>query len=110
MRTTVTLTEETKQALQALAQERGLKGFSPILEEAVRFYLAERNKPAVVAEPVRGEVVGGGERPGADVGLRSNPGAVGFAIHSVPLWAGLLGIIGLIAWHDFMRLALLRRG
>jgi hypothetical protein len=39
MRTTVEITEEQHKALVALARQRGLRGFSPIVEEALDAYL-----------------------------------------------------------------------
>jgi len=39
MRTTVEITEEQHQALSALAQRRGLRGFSTLVQEALDAYL-----------------------------------------------------------------------
>jgi metal-responsive CopG/Arc/MetJ family transcriptional regulator len=41
MRTTVEITEEQHRALSALAQRRGLRGFSALVQEALTTYLAE---------------------------------------------------------------------
>jgi hypothetical protein len=51
MRTTITLADDNRNTLYSLAQARGDKGLSRIVEEAVAFYLAERNKPAPVVVP-----------------------------------------------------------
>jgi hypothetical protein len=48
MRTTITLADDNRNTLLSLAQARGEKGLSRIVEEAVSFYLSERNKPAPV--------------------------------------------------------------
>ncbi len=109
MRTTIQLADETKQALQALAEERGFKGISPVLEEAVRFYLAERNRPVVVAEPAAVPVVGRWERPAANLDLRPNQGTNAFAMHSLSLWGGFLGMFGFFFWSDLMRRSFLQR-
>jgi hypothetical protein len=47
MRTTIQLADECRESLLSIAQERGEKGVSRVVEEAVNFYLAERNKPVV---------------------------------------------------------------
>lgn len=39
MRTTIEISEEHHEALAALARRRGLRGFSPIVEEALDAYL-----------------------------------------------------------------------
>jgi|KBSSwiStaDraftv2_1062776.scaffolds.fasta_scaffold07868_9 hypothetical protein len=39
MRTTVEITEPQRQALTALAQRRGIRGFSPLIQEALDAYL-----------------------------------------------------------------------
>jgi hypothetical protein len=39
MRTTVEITEGQHRALSALAQRRGLRGFSPLVQEALAAYL-----------------------------------------------------------------------
>lgn len=41
MRTTVEITEEQHRALTAVAQQRGLRGFSTLVQEAVQAYLAD---------------------------------------------------------------------
>ena len=41
MRTTVEITAEQHEALTALARRRGIRGFSPIVQEAISNYLAE---------------------------------------------------------------------
>jgi hypothetical protein len=51
MRTTISLAPENKQTLQSIASERGERSVSRIVEEAIAFYLAERNKPAVPTVP-----------------------------------------------------------
>lgn len=40
MRTTVEITEDQHRALTALARRRGLRGFSPLVQEALTAYLA----------------------------------------------------------------------
>jgi metal-responsive CopG/Arc/MetJ family transcriptional regulator len=40
MRTTVEITEEQHRALSAIAQRRGVRGFSPLVQEALDSYLA----------------------------------------------------------------------
>lgn len=47
MRTTITLPDEQKEKLLAVAAERGLRGCSKVVEDAIAFYLAERERPAV---------------------------------------------------------------
>jgi Ribbon-helix-helix protein, copG family len=57
MRTTVELSEGTYRRLRAAAAERGNRGFSPIVEEAVRLYLdggRERAEIAADIEAARG--------------------------------------------------------
>jgi hypothetical protein len=109
MRTTIRFAEDTWQALQGLAQERGLKGPSQIVDEAVRFYLAERNKPAVVAEPAVA-VRGHWQRPAAEVEVRPNQQhAALLAMAALPLWAGLLPAFAFIVWSDLLRRSLPQR-
>jgi hypothetical protein len=48
MRTTIQLSDELKETLTALAAARGEKSVSRVVEEAVTFYLAEKDKPALV--------------------------------------------------------------
>ena len=43
MRTTIDLTDEQRSELLRLAARRGLKGFSPIVQEAVDAYLKNNN-------------------------------------------------------------------
>ena len=42
MRTTVEITEDQHRALTALAQRRGLRGFSALVQEALGEYLSDR--------------------------------------------------------------------
>ncbi len=42
MRTTVEISEEQHRALSALAQRRGLRGFSLLVQEALADYLSDR--------------------------------------------------------------------
>jgi predicted transcriptional regulator len=49
MRTTVELSDPTYRRLRARAAERGVRGFSPIVEEALREYL-ERDAPDASAD------------------------------------------------------------
>ena len=51
MRTTIRIADERRDTLLSLAQARGDKGVSRIVEEAVAFYLEERAKPVPVQEP-----------------------------------------------------------
>jgi len=44
MRTTIEITDEQRSALLAIAAGRGLKGFSPVVQEALDSYLAARAK------------------------------------------------------------------
>lgn len=44
MRTTIELTEEQRAELLRLAAKRGLKGFSPLVQEALQEYLAHESK------------------------------------------------------------------
>ena len=41
MRTTVEITERQHEALSALARRRGIRGFSPLVQEAIDAYLGE---------------------------------------------------------------------
>ncbi|MGE2690368.1 hypothetical protein [Mycolicibacterium pulveris] len=41
MRTTVEITAEQHRALTAIAQRRGVRGFSPLVQEALDSYLAD---------------------------------------------------------------------
>jgi hypothetical protein len=52
MRTTIRLADDHRDTLIALAAARGDKGISKVVEDAVSFYLAERDKPAVIPAPV----------------------------------------------------------
>jgi len=44
MRTTIELTEEQRSELLRLAAKRGLKGFSPLVQEALNEYLQQESK------------------------------------------------------------------
>jgi hypothetical protein len=48
MRTTIRLADDCGEKLRALAAARGDKGVAKVVEDAVSFYLAEREKPAVI--------------------------------------------------------------
>ena len=52
MRTTIRLSDDRRESLLSLAEERGDKGVSRVVEEAVSFYLAERAKPVLLAPTV----------------------------------------------------------
>jgi hypothetical protein len=57
MRTTIELTEPTYRALRAEALHRGIRGFSPIVEEALVAYLAaspERERLVAAIERAEG--------------------------------------------------------
>lgn len=41
MRTTIEISDEQHQALSALAQRRGVRGFSVLMQEAIAAYLAD---------------------------------------------------------------------
>jgi len=47
MRTTVEITEEQHRALSAIAQRRGVRGFSALVQEALDGYLANLNTDEV---------------------------------------------------------------
>jgi hypothetical protein len=47
MRTTVEITAEQQRALSALAQRRGVRGFSALVQEALDAYLASLNADEV---------------------------------------------------------------
>jgi hypothetical protein len=47
MRTTVEITEEQHRALSAIAQRRGVRGFSALVQEALDAYLANLNADEV---------------------------------------------------------------
>jgi metal-responsive CopG/Arc/MetJ family transcriptional regulator len=47
MRTTVEITEEQHRALSAIAQRRGVRGFSALVQEALDSYLANLNTDEV---------------------------------------------------------------
>lgn len=76
MRTTIRLGDEERDTLLAIAQERGEKGVNRVVEDAVAFYLSERNKPAplpVVIEPPLAQP-GRWQRLGAEIDNRLEPG------------------------------------
>jgi hypothetical protein len=52
MRTTLKLAEEDQKTLRAIAEERGERGVSKVVEEAIALYLTERNRPAELAPAV----------------------------------------------------------
>ena len=52
MRTTIQLAEPSRETLLSIAQERGEKSVSKVVEEAVAFYLRERNKPLAQPAPL----------------------------------------------------------
>jgi metal-responsive CopG/Arc/MetJ family transcriptional regulator len=52
MRTTVELSPRTYKRLRAVAAERGMRGFSPIVEEAVSLYLEGERDRSEVAEAI----------------------------------------------------------
>lgn len=66
MRTTIRLADEDRETLLSLAHERGTRSVSAMVEEAVTFYLSERNKPVPVPPPPPGRW----ERIGADIDRR----------------------------------------
>jgi predicted transcriptional regulator len=88
----IRLADETRQALQALAEERGLADPALILEEAVRFYLAERNRPAVVVVEAA---------PLPEPARRAVPAMFGF-----PLWGVPFAMFGFPYWNDLLRRSL----
>jgi hypothetical protein len=47
MRTTVEITDEQHRALSAIAQRRGVRGFSALVQEALDLYLANLNADEV---------------------------------------------------------------
>lgn len=52
MRTTIVLPEEHRDRLRQIASERGQRGCSRVVQEAVDRYLRELDAPAVPARPV----------------------------------------------------------
>lgn len=52
MRTTVELSDSTYRRLRAAAAEQGNRGFSPIVEEAVRLYLDGAQERAEIARDI----------------------------------------------------------
>lgn len=54
MRTTIELTEEQRAELLRLAAKRGLKGFSPLVQEALNEYLAHESKKLHLIEAALG--------------------------------------------------------
>jgi hypothetical protein len=72
MRTTIQLADESRETLLSIAQERGEKGVSRVVEEAVTFYLAERNKPVPQAPPTPVLREGRFARLGADLDREIN--------------------------------------
>jgi Ribbon-helix-helix protein, copG family len=66
MRTTIRLPEDNRETLLSIAAERGEKSISRVVEEAVAFYLSERNKPAEVPAVIESApVVGRWQKMGA---------------------------------------------
>ena len=47
MRTTVEITEKQHRRLMALAADRGIRGFSPLVQEAIERYLADLDSARV---------------------------------------------------------------
>ena len=71
MRTTIRLADESRDTLLSIAQERGDKGVSRVVEEAVSFYLSERNKPVrTEPPPAAAPIPGRWQRFGADLDQR----------------------------------------
>jgi hypothetical protein len=66
MRTTIQLPDQSRDTLLSIAQGRGEKGVSRVVEEAVSFYLHERNKPVVLPPPAT-PPPGRWQRLGADL-------------------------------------------
>jgi hypothetical protein len=99
MRTTIQLADENKATLLSLAQARGEKSVSRVVEEAVAFYLAERNKPAPVVVPLVVEqppaAPGPWQRLGAELD-RTTGSDPGFISLLRALVRGGLGRLGLM--------------
>lgn len=57
MRTTIELPEEQRSRLRALAERRGEKGYSALIQEAVERYLEEAERRRELAEEAR-EAIG----------------------------------------------------
>ena len=73
MRTTIRLADESRETLLTIAQQRGEKGVSRLVEEAVSFYLSERNKAAQApdaAATAASAPAGRWQRLGADLDQR----------------------------------------
>ena len=47
MRTTVEITDDQRRSLIAIAARRGIRGFSPLVQEAIDLYLKEEAAPEV---------------------------------------------------------------
>jgi hypothetical protein len=108
MRTRIDLAEDTRQALQTLAKERGLRSPARLVDEAVRFYLAERNKTPVVVEPAAlpqpaPSVGGTALQAGASEGMGM------FAMFAFPFWGAPFALFGFVFWSDLMRRFLQQR-
>jgi hypothetical protein len=99
MRTTIRLADDNRETLLSLAQARGEKSVSRIVEEAVSFYLAERNKPAPVVVPLVPEPTppapGPWQRLGAELDRTtgSNPGFISLLRALVRGGLGRMGLL-----------------
>jgi hypothetical protein len=77
MRTRFSLANNHREELLALVASRGEKSVSKVVEEALVFYLGERNKPAVVPTPIAPpEMPGRWQRMGALVDRTWREGAL----------------------------------
>lgn len=52
MRTTIEISDRHRSALVSLAAQRGLRGYSEIVEEALERYLSEQEKHAQIKEKI----------------------------------------------------------
>ncbi len=77
MRTTLSLPEDCRETLRLIAESRGERGVSRVVEDAVAFYLAERSKPVVTATEAP-PPLGRWQRLGADLDrqLGEDPGVI----------------------------------
>jgi hypothetical protein len=99
MRTTIRLAEESRDTLLSIAQERGEKGVSRVVEEAVAFYLSQRNRPAPSTEATTlppSPPAGRWQRLGADLD------------HRIGADSGVLAMVRAMVRDGLRRLPILR--
>jgi hypothetical protein len=98
MRTTIQLAEPSRETLLSIAHERGEKSVSKVVEEAVAFYLRERNKPVVQPAPLPPPAPPPGrwQRLGADIDQK------------IGADAGVLSLVRTLVKDGLRRLPILR--